>query len=147
MFAFTKCKVVPPKLGAHLIAKILGQKALLVTEDELQRSGSFPGRAIPLRGPGAAATAYWFEWHGKNVLAAGRIPIRGTVDEGNQMMRIFAQRRDGSADFLQSIHELKRLRPDIWLPAVPESSPNAYLYGNDWGDILSMNEEFVRQVA
>jgi glyoxylase-like metal-dependent hydrolase (beta-lactamase superfamily II) len=118
----------------------------MVSLEELEKSGWFPGRTIALGGFDDSAVAYQLNWQGKTVLVSGRIPVKliqATVDRlGPQLTRV-----GGNIEkYLSSLERLAQVKPDLWLTAVPVHGQNANLYDDEWDNILKQNQQFARSL-
>jgi glyoxylase-like metal-dependent hydrolase (beta-lactamase superfamily II) len=143
----TGCKVVAPAAGRQAVPDFCRRGATVLTEGELERAGWFPVRAVPLGGRGVAPVAYVLRWRNKTVLISGRIPIKLTPPTAEQLIRSLVEPGGSTEHYLQALGRLGDLRPDLWLPLVPEGGQNANLYGGDWAETLSANEQLVRPVT
>ncbi|HZV03894.1 MAG TPA: MBL fold metallo-hydrolase [Gemmataceae bacterium] len=118
----------------------------LVSLEEFDKSGLFPGRMIALGGFDGSAVAYQLNWQGKTILVSGRIPVKliqATVDRlGPQLTGV-----GGNIEkYLNSLDRLAKVKPDLWLTAVPVHGQNANLYDDEWENVLKQNQEFTRRL-
>jgi hypothetical protein len=101
-----------------------------------------PLSVLPLEGRGRAPVAYHFTWHGKTVLVSGRIPVKPAAPA------LEALRLEVGADaaaYFRSLEKLAKLRPDLWLPAVPIHGQNANVYDDEWLKTLGANQNVFRR--
>lgn len=114
---------------------------------EVTAADSWPALAIetlPLSGRGAAPAAYHLAWGNKAVLFTPRIPVKAT---GAAIYELFEEFLAGHAQpdaYVLSTERLARLRPDIWLPAVPVDGQNANVYDDEWARVVAQNREAIR---
>ncbi len=106
--------------------------------------GLVQGQAHPASGRGLATIAYQIEWAGKKVLFPGRIPIKITPHSVAGFASEIARSKADSQDYLDSLEELRGIRPDLWLPATPMDGQNANLYDNDWERVIDENRDIAR---
>ena len=116
----------------------------LLSAMELPARGWFQVTPIPLRGPRRAPIAYQIEWAGKMVLFPGRIPIKITPQSVAGFASEIARSKTDLQDYLESLEELRGIRPDLWLPATPMDGQNANLYDNDWERVIDENRDIAR---
>lgn len=136
--------VVVPREGRKLLPD-LGTPGRLVDREDPAWSRSFPGEAVPLKGIGRHPAAYRFKVHGKAVLATGRV-LMGEAHAG-EFMRNYTRLEVNPSDCLWSLERLRPLRPDVWLPAAPQFGASAFIYDNDWTDLLASNAHVLRQLV
>ncbi|MBC8003473.1 MAG: MBL fold metallo-hydrolase [Opitutaceae bacterium] len=135
----TGCRVVVPKAALDLFRQRFTDEIKWLTEDELTAVGGFPTRAIPVAGPQGASLAYLIQSDGKGILISGRIPVRPSAPAIEKLRRELGSRKEGVAEYLKSLGELSKLRPDLWLPAIPTHGQNANLYDNEWLEVIEQN--------
>ncbi|MDB5353456.1 MAG: hypothetical protein JWN86_4703 [Planctomycetota bacterium] len=134
--------VVGPSSAEAAIRTACGPKVKFVVSDQLAQLGWLPAEAIPLRGRGVAPCAYQIVWAGKSVLFTGNIPI---IYDGPALADLTAdltRDRDAAIEYLLSIASLEKLKPDLWLPAIPSNGQNANLYGREWTELIENNYRF-----
>jgi metallo-beta-lactamase class B len=146
------CKVVVPKGGVDAVRRLCPPATEILIEDDVVDRGWLDVRMIPLSGRGLAPTAYELKWAGKTVLISGRIPMKLTapslsVPALRQLQRDVTSLEGNSADYLESLGELRRLTPDLWLPAVPLYGQNANLYDHDWATVIAENLRAIQNPA
>ena len=94
--------------------------------------GWFDVKPIPLAGRGFAPMGYQLAWAGKTVLFSGRIPLKINQESGEKLISDLTSGQGDVRGYFASITELARLKPDLWLPAIPTDGQNANLYDSDW---------------
>jgi glyoxylase-like metal-dependent hydrolase (beta-lactamase superfamily II) len=141
----TGCKVVAPTAGVEEVRRICPAETEVLNEEAIKEHGWFEMRAIPLRGRGVAPQAYEIRWAGKAVLASGRMPMPFSFESLPGLQGERTGEAGSPLECLKSLDELAKLKPNVWLPAVPAHGRNANLYDNDWDDILHWNLHWYRQ--
>jgi glyoxylase-like metal-dependent hydrolase (beta-lactamase superfamily II) len=137
------CRVVSSPDGVAAVRGRCPAAAPLLTTENLERSGWFEVRAIPLQGRGLAPVAYRLRWAGKTVLVSGRIPIRTSLQETEQFERDVGGAAERREQYRSSLARLAAVSPDLWLPAIPVEGQNANLYDQEWTEILAKNRKLV----
>jgi hypothetical protein len=137
------CSVVAPKAGLEEVRRLCPAGTKLLTEEDLTGAGWFEVEAIPLGGRGVAPLAYRLRWAGKTVLVSGRIPVKAAVPALEELTRDVGRPGGSVADYLKSLERLGRVKPDLWLPAVPIYGQNANLYDRAWAEVLEDNRKTV----
>ena len=137
----TKCRVVVPKAALDHFRQRYSDEINWLTEEDLTSIGDFPIRAIPVAGTHGASLAYLIRADEKSILISGHIPVRPSVPAIETLHRLLKLRKDGVAEYLQSLRELSNLRPDLWLPAIPIQGRNANLYDTEWQEIIEQNRQ------
>jgi len=135
----TGCRVVAPKAALEDIRRMCPAGTDVLGHDELAARGWFDVKVLALGGRGAAPVAYDFRWTEKNVLVSGRIPVKPSEPSLGELQADMARADGDVAEYLSSLRALARLRPDLWLPAVPVHGQNANLYDHDWESVLDVN--------
>jgi hypothetical protein len=135
------CQVVAARSGHEAIrARCPGGMALVAAED-IGKQGWFEVRPIVLQGRGLAPVAYELRWADRIVLVSGRIPIKMSLPEGERLVSDVAGSAGSIEGYRQSLDRLARVRPALWLPAVPVYGQNANLYDDEWDKVLSKNRQ------
>lgn len=134
----TGCGVVCSAAGIDQVGRRCPD-AQPIKADELTRTGWLDAKVVPLADLHPAAVAYQFSWHGKQVLASGRMPIQGSQAEHQALEKAFDGSASAARAYRQSLQALLTLKPDIWLPAIPVHGINANLYDSQWRRIISFN--------
>jgi glyoxylase-like metal-dependent hydrolase (beta-lactamase superfamily II) len=116
----------------------------IIGPDELSRRKWFDVEPVLPGGPRAGSLGYLLRWESKRVLFSGRIPIRPPRAAQRQTMRELVVSLGGVGEFLGTLNPFRKLRPDLWLPAVPADGQNANLDAGEWSIILAQNEDIVR---
>jgi metallo-beta-lactamase class B len=135
----TGCKVVAPRAGLDVVQRMCPAGTEVLTEAGLDKNGWFKVQALPLRGRGRAPLAYRIRWADKTVLVSGRIPVKLTIPAGAQLLSEVSGSEGNRGDYQRSLHELRGVNPDLWLPAVPVHGQNANLYDREWEDVIQEN--------
>jgi hypothetical protein len=112
-----------------------------VAAEDLAERGWFDVRPIALQGRGLAPAAYEIQWAGKTVLLSGRIPTKLSLPEGERLVSDVAGPGGDVEQYRQSLDRLAKVRPALWLPAVPVYGQNANLYDDEWEKVLSKNRQ------
>jgi glyoxylase-like metal-dependent hydrolase (beta-lactamase superfamily II) len=136
-------QIVAPPAALETLKKACPAGTILVGATELQALGGFKLTPIPLRGS-SAPMAYQIERSGKKVLFSGRIPIKITPGSLAGFASEIASSRADARDYLESLEQLRGIRPDLWLPATPMDGQNANLYDNDWERAIDENRDTAR---
>jgi metallo-beta-lactamase class B len=139
LVASTDCQVVAPKAGVAQARRLCPPGSTVLTEDDLAKTGWFEVETIPLAGRGLAPVAYLMRWSGKTVLVSGRIPVKLSDPSVEQLLREVTASPAQVEQYRQSLDRLARVKPDLWLSAVPVHGQNANLYDQDWAKVLSQN--------
>jgi glyoxylase-like metal-dependent hydrolase (beta-lactamase superfamily II) len=143
LFARTGCHVVAPKAGLDMVRSVCPHSAEISTEADLDKVGWLDATVIPLRGRGVAPIAYLIHCEKKSVLISGRIPTKLSVPAMQELVRHMAGSYGDRIDYLKTLKQLRQIRPDLWLPAVPIHGQNANLYGLDWNNIIESLEQLL----
>jgi glyoxylase-like metal-dependent hydrolase (beta-lactamase superfamily II) len=139
------CEVIAPREGILAIKDRCAPETVVVAADELPEKGWFPVAVTPLRGRGAAAVAYRFQWSGKTVLFSGRIPVKMNHEAGVSLVTDLATSPENPDRYMASLDQLREQKPDVWLPAVPSDCQNANLYESYWDKTLWDNRTIVER--
>src|SRR5262245_33011718 len=137
----TGCKVMAPTAGLDHVRSICPAGTEVLPAEELAKLSGLEVRVITVAGRGRAPVAYSFRWAYKNVLLAGRMPVKLDTQSTINLMREVAGDADRRAAYRKSLAELGRLSPNLWLPAVPVRGQNANVYDQEWPDVLGQNAE------
>jgi glyoxylase-like metal-dependent hydrolase (beta-lactamase superfamily II) len=139
----TGCQVAAPATEWERIRRQCPAHTRILDAARLGETDWFDGQVIALAGRGRAPVAYWLRRHGKNVLISGLIPVKPSYLTVEQL-RLDLQSANGNGEqYCKSLEQLKSLRPDLWLPAVPVHGQNANLYDDDWNKVLDLNRHVV----
>jgi glyoxylase-like metal-dependent hydrolase (beta-lactamase superfamily II) len=138
----TGCKVVAPRAGYDAVARAVPAGTDILSEDDVKSRNWLDCRPISLQGRGFAPVAYELRHADKTVLISGRIPAKPSVPALDQL-QADVRGPDAAAAYLRSLDELAKLKPDLWLPAVPVEGQNANLYDGDWAKVLTRNRQAV----
>ncbi len=144
-----KCRteIVVGAAGIEKIKESCPPGAVIVSADDLAAKGWFPGKAIPLEGPGIAPLVYLVPWSGKNVLFSGRIPAKVTQRSGERLISELSPSVDDVRSYFASLRRLQEIKPDVWLPATSTDDQNANLYDNDWERVIEDNLLVVKVIV
>ncbi len=129
--------VVASAAGIEHVKELCPPGTTLIPASDLPAQGWFDVKPIALQGRGLGPAAYALAWAGRTVLFSGRLPVK--INQVSAETLIFDLTR-GNGDvrgYFAAINELGRLKPDIWLPAVPTDGQNANLYDSDWERIIN----------
>jgi len=135
----TGCQVVAPKAGQEIIRPLCAAGTKLLSEEDLEKSGWFDVQALELAGRGTAPVAYLVHWHDKAILIPGKIPVKFTRQTIEHLLREVSPPGGTIMPYLSSINRLTKVKPNLWLPAIPVHGQNANLYDNDWNKVLMQN--------
>src|SRR5579883_232343 len=116
----------------------------LLTTQKLEQEYKLPIEMLSLQGRGIGPVAYLLRWAGKVVLFSGRIPIKLSNETAAHFDLDFSEGRGNVANYLVSLRQLSKMKPDLWLPAFPADGQNANLYDNEWREILAENSHVFR---
>ncbi len=111
-----------------------------LSAEDLPRQGWFVASTIPLSEHGGGPVAYLLAWGEKTVLVSGRTPLKPTESNMKTVVEDFKHRRRNTEDHFAASKRLAKVKPDLWLPAFPSDGQNAFLYGNDWRDVVQSFE-------
>ena len=136
----SNARVVCSPEGIAGIRQLCGPDSVVLSSDELPIAEWFPVTMIPLRGRGIAPIAYVLRWAGKTVLFAGSIPTDIDQNEPVELLAELAANSIATTQaYVESLERLAKVRPDLWLPAVPLNGRNANVYSRSWADVLEKN--------
>jgi glyoxylase-like metal-dependent hydrolase (beta-lactamase superfamily II) len=124
--------VVASPEGIESIKESCPSGTVIAPTSELPGKGWFTVKPIPLQGRGVAPQGYLLEWAGKTVLLSGRIPLQINQVGAERLISDLTNGRGDMRAYFDSIMELARFKPDLWLPAIPTDGQNANLYDSDW---------------
>jgi glyoxylase-like metal-dependent hydrolase (beta-lactamase superfamily II) len=118
----------------------------LVSVEEIDKAGWFPGRALALGGLADSEVAYQFSWEGKTVLISGQLPVKLTNETVQWLWGRLTGDGGSVAKYRISLADLGQVKPDLWLTGRPVRGQNANLYDDEWERILGDNIELTRMV-
>jgi metallo-beta-lactamase class B len=139
------CRVVAPKAGLDEVRRLCPAGARVLAAEDPGAAGRFGAQAVPLGGPGPAAVAYQVRWAGKTVLVSGRIPRNLADRTPKELLHEFKGSGGGEA-YRAALDRLAEVSPDLWLTAVPAHGQNAFLYDDDWEQLLRQQRQLMRMV-
>jgi glyoxylase-like metal-dependent hydrolase (beta-lactamase superfamily II) len=138
------CQVVAAGEAVATVRLRCPPRTVVVAAEDVVKENALglPGLSmIALAGRGTSPVAYVFRWADKTVLISGRIPARPSVPSSQQTIGAVTGPGGDVSAYLQSVSRLARVRPDVWLPAVPVHGQNANLYDSEWEKILQYNRQ------
>ena len=135
----THAEVIAPRAGLDAARALCPPDTALSAAEDLPARSAFEVRVIPLKGRGLAPVAYVIPWAGKTVLISGRIPILFDDASIQGLAADLGGSRDRVMEYLDAIHDLDRIKPDLWLPAVPSNGQNANVYEDEWRYVIENN--------
>ncbi len=139
----TGCQVAAPASELERIGRLCPAQTRMLDAARLGETGWFDGQTIALAGRGRAPVAYRLRLHGKTVLISGLIPVKPSYLTVEQLRLDLQSPNGNSEQYCKSLEQLKSIRPDLWLPAVPVHGQNANLYDDDWNKVLDLNRHVV----
>jgi metallo-beta-lactamase class B len=140
------CQVVAPGGARDRVRQLCPAETRILSADDLAKNEWFTVQVIPLQGRGTAPVAYQVSWAGKTVLLSGRIPVKSSYATFEQLVRVVKQPGGSVEQYAQSLDRLARLKPNLWLPAVPVHGQNANLYDDDWYRVLAQNRQLMQMI-
>ena len=72
-------------------------------------------------------------------MASLKLPARVRLDSGLAVDPVLPESGVARDRYLPALDALSRMRPRLWLPAVPVCDQNANLYDSDWAVNLAAN--------
>ena len=81
------------------------------------------------------------------MLFSGGLPVKLNQQAGERLIADLTTARGDVNDSFESLDQLRAIKPDLWLPAVPTDDQNANLYDNDWENILKDDLDLLRLIA
>ncbi len=138
-----RCRVVTPAAGIAEVRKLCPDGTEIITGEAAAKAGWFEVESIPIAGLGTAAADYRFRWAGKTVLISGRTPLKLNMETSKQLFEELTAVNGSTDQYLRSLNRLTHPVPDLWLPAVPVNGQNAFVYEDDWANVLARQREFL----
>lgn len=138
------CQVVATPECLAKVRRLCPIGSTLVSVEELDKLGWFPGRTIALGGLDESAVAYQLNWQGKTVLVSGRMPVKLTQETAERLWRQLTRVGSNIKQYRSSLDRLAQVKPDLWLTAVPVHGQNANLYDDEWENVLRQNQQLTR---
>ena len=135
----THCQVIAPRAGLEDIRRLCPAGTKVLSEEDLPARDWFGVQMIPVAGRGRAPLAYLLSWAGKTVLVSGRILTKMDPITLEPLRRDLKALGGDARLYRDMLRRLTKLKPDLWLPAVPVHGQNANLYDDDWLTILDEN--------
>jgi glyoxylase-like metal-dependent hydrolase (beta-lactamase superfamily II) len=132
-------QVVVSPAGGAVVKQLCPSNTTVVSSLDLADKGWFPVTPIELGGYGVAPIAYLISLADKKVLFSGTIPAGIDENPPDELLAELTKSRPNALAFNASLQRLAKLKPDLWLPAVPYHGQNANLYGSEWVDKLDKN--------
>ncbi|HUY31950.1 MAG TPA: MBL fold metallo-hydrolase [Pirellulales bacterium] len=140
----SRCRVVAAPTGLSIVKPLCPADTEFLDPEALERSGWIDVKALALADVYPAATGYIVRWEGTKVLISGRMPIQRSPSECRALQEALDGPLEGGAEaYRQSLVELRRVRPRVWLSAVPLHGRNANLYGREWEELLAFSTHFL----
>jgi glyoxylase-like metal-dependent hydrolase (beta-lactamase superfamily II) len=136
-----RCQVVATPEGLAQVRRHCPKDTGFVPVAELDKTGWFPGRTILVSGLDNAAVAYLLRWQGKAVLVSGRVPVKLTAATDQWLWKQLTAAGGSIEKYRASLDRLAKVKPDLWLTAVPVHGQNANLYDDDWETVLKQNRQ------
>ena len=134
-------QVVASPAGIAAVKQLCPPETVVISADELAQKNWFPVTPLPLGGRGVAPIAYVLKWADKNVLFSGTIPADSDANPLNELLKDLAQSRQNALAYNAAVQRLAKLKPDLWLAAVPYHGRNANVYSGEWEAILEKNRQ------
>jgi hypothetical protein len=132
-------RVVASPAGLESLKALRTAGTLIFSAAELPEKHWFSVSSIPVRGRGRAPMAYPLTCGGKTVIFSGQIPLKINHDSGQKLISDLAGSRTRLRDYFTSLTQLRGLKPDLWLLAIPTDGQNANLYDSDWERAIDEN--------
>jgi hydroxyacylglutathione hydrolase len=136
-----KCKVIGTPAAARVLRPAFPADALLTDPKAIDAT------AIPVAGRGHAPVCYQLRVDGKTVLISGTaVPEVQGASFPAAHKAIAEDEGFVPLEYQRSLLALRRVKPDVWLPANPALGRNANLYGTEWSSVLDGCERLVAEV-
>jgi glyoxylase-like metal-dependent hydrolase (beta-lactamase superfamily II) len=136
-------KVVTSKAGQKAVKDACQAGTPILLTLDFETAADLPVRTLYLGGRGLEETAYVVDWHGKKVLFTGRIPLKPSRSSEEALLVDKSKKRVSPSRYRQSLDALSSMKPNLWLPLLPQHGQNANLYDDEWRDILKANERLI----
>lgn len=120
--------------------------AVLPAEDWNWPDGSAV-RVHPLPGLDRTAVAYEFISARKKVLVSGRVPVVPMERAMHRIFRDLGEPGGNATTLAAALNDLRKVRPDIWLPATIVNDQNANLYDDEWEKLIDRNRELIEALS
>lgn len=140
----TGCRVFAPKSAREDIRRQLPATAEVLSAEDSAASELPEGRVLVLAGRSKESLGYFFRWEKRMVLVTGRIPLKPSVPGAQELQGDINGPGGSAAQYIRSLDQLRRIVPNLWLPAVPVHGQNANLYDQEWERLLAQNLQLVR---
>jgi hypothetical protein len=132
----TNCIVVSAESGGAVLQDLGVPDWRLLSAKALEAAGWIDVKTLPLADFCPGAMAYLIQWSGKSVLASGRMPVQESTLEFDALEQALTGRPEDIDAYRESLYELSRVHPNLWLPAEPLYGRNANVYADKWHDLL-----------
>ena len=142
LYAKTGCQIIASDACRQTLKKSISESINLGKDSDL--TAWFQVRSLHLPGPGPGATAYLLNWHNKQVLISGRIPIKASRAAQEALLQSLSEKGDPE-NYRQALQTLRSVKPDLWLPLVASNGQNANLYDHEWQEILDLNDRLIER--
>jgi glyoxylase-like metal-dependent hydrolase (beta-lactamase superfamily II) len=140
------CRVVAAAEAIALVRALCPPATDLVTSAEFEKAAWIDLKVLPLADVYPGATAYVVVWEGAKVLFSGRMPIERSASACRELGTRLGGSAGAVGQYRESLYALRRVQPQIWLPAMPLHCRNANLYDQEWDELLRFNIDFARHV-
>jgi glyoxylase-like metal-dependent hydrolase (beta-lactamase superfamily II) len=135
----TKCQVVSSDAGVMRLRCLGVPETRWLSVESLRAAGWIDVTALPLADIHMGALAYIIQWCGKTVMISGRMPVQGSTADLETLKQALAGRPDDINAYRESLYQLLKINPNLWLPAEPLHGDNANLYLENWPGLLRYN--------
>ena len=140
-----RCRVAASPATWEAVGPLCPPETEYLPPDGLAKATGLPVTLLPLRGYGTGPTAYRLDWAGRRLLFTGPIPITPTSEARTALVGAMAKGAGRPADYVQALDQLRRVTPDLWLPARPTDGQNGSLPAGDWEELLRRNLWIMQQ--
>lgn len=140
-----RCPVAASRAAWEAVGPLCPPGTEHLPPDRLREATGLTIEMIPQSGYGTGPTAYRLDWAGRRVLFTGPIPITPTRETGTRLVTALGKGEARAADYVASLDQLRRVTPELWLPARPTDGQNGSLPAGDWEELLARNLGIVRQ--
>lgn len=139
----TQARVYVAEAGMAQIRGICPQGTTIVAINELSTLKPFSISPVVLGNRGTASAAYVLRSSNKTALFSGRIPTGGDRNTLEELLSPSAKSATSRMELIGLLGSLRRIHPDLWLPANPIDAQNANLYNREWQAILEKDYQAV----
>ncbi len=135
----TRAQVYASAAGLATVKESCPSETVVVSAQELPKTGWFPVTPISLGGRGVAPVAYLVELDGKKVLISGNIPAGIDQNPPEELLAELSRSRENAVAYNAALQRLALVQPDLWLPSIPLHGRNANVYTGEWARIIDNN--------